>query len=93
MWLCWDEKKNRKSKWWNDEVKVAVERQEAALKDMLGGMGETTNENIWKFIKKKTEELKDAYITVKWKKISSLEGRRIRMQVGRKSYSRRKGIT
>ena len=41
--------KNLKSVWWNNEVKAAVKRKEAAWKEVLGAR----DEDVWKLTKKK----------------------------------------
>ena len=53
--------KNPKSVWWNDEVKAAVRRKEAAWK-VLAARDEEAKKDVWKLTEKKRERLKDVYI-------------------------------
>ena len=48
-------------RWWDDEVKDAVERRKTALKDVLGAKDEVVKEIIQKFIEIKKQQLKGLY--------------------------------
>ena len=53
---------------WNDEVKAAVKRNEAAWEEVLGASDEEKKERcIWKLKEKKRERLKGVYIRTKRK--------------------------
>ena len=56
------EGKNKKSVWWNDEVKAAVRR-----KEVLAASNEEAKEDVWKLTEKKGERLKGVYIRAKRK--------------------------
>ena len=62
---------------WNNEVKAAVEREEAVWKEMLGASDEDAKERCMEAYKK--ERLKGVYIRAKRKFMNSLEGRWIKM--------------
>ena len=53
---------NPMSLWWNDEIKTAVMRNEAAWKEIEIKMQKT---DVWKLTEKKRERLKLAYIRAK----------------------------
>ena len=69
MWLSESGRggENPKSVWWNEEVKAAVRRKEAAWKDVCQLATKRQNQDIWKFIEKKRERLKGVYIRAKRK--------------------------
>ena len=48
----------KKSVWWNDEIKAAVRRNEAAWKGVLAGSDEETKIDVWKSTEKRREWLK-----------------------------------
>ena len=47
--------KNPKNMWWNDAVRAAVERKEAAWKVVLGLEMKIQKKGVWKCIKMKRE--------------------------------------
>ena len=63
MWLSESGGKNPKCVWWNDVLKAAGERKEAAWKVLLGDKDELLKKNVWKLTKK--IRLKDVYIRAK----------------------------
>ena len=68
MWLS--EKvggKDPKSVWWNDEVKVAVRRKEAAWKVVLAASNEEAKERCMEAYRERKERLKGVYISAKRK--------------------------
>ena len=60
-----EEGKNPRSIWWQDEVKVAVRRKEAAWKEMSAANDEKGKEKCRKRTEKRRERLKGVYIRSK----------------------------
>ena len=48
----------KKSVWWNDDIKAAVRRNEAAWKGVLAGSDEETKIDVWKSTEKRRKWLK-----------------------------------
>ena len=59
--------KNSKIVRWNDEVKPVVRRKDAAWKEYRAASVKRQKKDVWKFINKKRERLKGAYIMAKKK--------------------------
>ena len=55
--------KNPKSVWWNNEIKAAVRRKEAAWKEVLVGSGEKAKERFMKAYKKENRKVKRCMIS------------------------------
>ena len=55
-------KKNPKSMWWNDEIKAAVKRKEAAWKEVLAANNEDAKERCMEVYREKKRRLKYVYI-------------------------------
>ena len=57
--------KNPKNLWWNDQVKAAVERKEAAWKEVLRVRRKLKKKDVLSLTKKKRESLNGIYIIEK----------------------------
>ena len=57
--------KNPKSVWWNDEIKAAVRRKDAAWKEVLAASDEEEKKDVWKRTERRRERLKCVYIRAK----------------------------
>ena len=61
------EGKNPKRVWWNNEVKAAVRKKEAAWKEVWQLAVKRQNKDVWKCTERRRERLKGVYITAKSK--------------------------
>ena len=59
--------KNPNSVWWNDEVKVAVRRKEAAWKEVLAASDEEVEERCIRAYKEEKRKVKGVHIKAKRK--------------------------
>ena len=68
-------RKNPKSVCWNDEIKTAVRRKEAAWKEVLAASNEKAKQRCMEVYREENGKVKGAYIRAKRKYLNSLVGR------------------
>ena len=70
---------NPKSVWWNDQVKAAVRRKEAAWKELLGARTEDARERCLEVYKEEKRNVERCIYQARRRSKNSLEGRRMKM--------------